>query len=94
MSKKPQKYKYKENSINSINFSSCGNNFNKCCTKNNNLKYINVSEIETEDKEMNNVESYGDKEYALCLKKALKEALDENQRVSKKYLININTIYR
>ena len=43
---------------------------------------------------MKNVEFYGDKEYALCLKKALKEALDENQRVSKKYLININTIYR
>ena len=41
---------------------------------------------------MNNVESYGDKEYALCLKKALKEALDENQRVSQNVLNNINMI--
>ena len=56
------------------------------------MKYINVNEIETEDNEAKNVESYGDKEYALCLKKALKEALDENQRVSQNVLNNINMI--
>ncbi len=48
----------------------------------NNMKCINVNIIETEDNEKNiSVESFGDREYELCLKNALKEALDENEKV-------------
>lgn len=48
------------------------------------MKCINVNIIETEDNEKKlSVESLGDREYELCLKNALKEALDENEKVSK-----------
>lgn len=61
---------------------------------NTNIKCINVEEIENEDNELNTqLESYGDKEYALCLKKALKEAIEENEKVRnyfvRKYLFYI-----
>ena len=50
----------------------------------NNLKCVNVNIMESEDKEKkSSMESLGDKEYVLCLKNALKEALDENERVRK-----------
>ena len=54
------------------------------------MKCINVDEIDTEynDKKLS-VESLGDKEYELCLKNALKEALDENEKVRKIFLIKI-----
>ena len=49
---------------------------------NNNMKCINVNEIENEDNEKKtSIESLADKEYELCLKNALKEALDENDKV-------------
>ena len=55
----------------------------------NNMKCINVNIIETEDNEKKlSVESFGDREYELCLKNALKEALDENEKVRK------NKIYK
>lgn len=48
------------------------------------MKCINVNIIETEDNEKKlSVESLGDREYELCLKNALKEALDENEKVRK-----------
>ena len=54
---------------------------------NNNMKCINVNEIENEDNSVkNSMESYGDREYELCLKNALKEALDENEKVRKNIL--------
>ena len=54
------------------------------------MKCINVNIIETEDNEKKlSVESLGDREYELCLKNALKEALDENEKV-RKYKINNN----
>ena len=47
------------------------------------MKCINVNIIECEDNEKKfSVESFGDREYELCLKNALKEALDENEKVS------------
>ena len=53
------------------------------------MKCINVNIIETEDNEKKlSVESLGDREYELCLKNALKEALDENEKVRK------NKIYK
>ena len=54
------------------------------------MKCINVDEIDTEynDKKLS-VESLGDKEYELCLKNALKEALDENEKVRKIFFIKI-----
>ena len=53
------------------------------CDINNNMKIKNFNSIETEDNNDKEIsfESYGDKEYELCLKKALKEALDENEQV-------------
>ena len=49
------------------------------------MKCINVNIIDSDDNENKiSVESLGDKEYELCLKNALKEALDENERVRKK----------
>ena len=51
------------------------------------MKCINVNEIENEDNEKKtSMESLADKEYELCLKNALKEALDENEKVRKFYL--------
>ena len=48
------------------------------------MKCINVNIIETEDNEKKlSVESLGDREYELCLKNALKEALDENEKLKK-----------
>ena len=48
------------------------------------MKCINVNIIETADNEKKlSVESLGDREYELCLKNALKEALDENEKVRK-----------
>ena len=50
------------------------------------MKCINVNIIESEDNENQlSSESLGDKEYELCLKNALKEALDENEKVRNKY---------
>ena len=46
------------------------------------MKCINVNEIENEDNEKKtSMESLADREYELCLKNALKEALDENEKV-------------
>ena len=48
------------------------------------MKCINVKIIDSDDNENKiSVESLGDKEYELCLKNALKEALDENEKVRK-----------
>jgi hypothetical protein len=48
------------------------------------MKCIDVNEIDTEDSDKKfSVESLGDREYELCLKNALKEALDENEKVRK-----------
>ena len=72
------KKKLKENKNNNIKF----NNLN--CA--NNMKCINVNIIESEDNEQKlSVESLGDREYELCLKNALKEALDENEKVRNNY---------
>ena len=57
------------------------------------MKCINVNIIETEDNEKKlSVESLGDREYELCLKNALKEALDENEKVRKNKINKINKI--
>ena len=59
-------------------------NANNVYTFNNNMKCINVNEIENEDNDIKtSMESSADKEYELCLKNALKEALDENEKVRK-----------
>ena len=51
------------------------------------MKCINVNIIESDDNENKlSVESLGDREYELCLKNALKEALDENEKVRKKII--------
>ena len=80
LSPKPNKFskqKLKENN-NNINNIKINNSIGV-----NNMKCINVNIIECEDNEKNfSVESFGDKEYELCLKNALKEALDENEKVS------------
>ena len=78
LSPKPKKFskqKLKENNNNNIKFNnSMGVN---------NMKCINVNIIECEDNEKKtSVESFGDREYELCLKNALEEALDENEKVS------------
>ena len=52
------------------------------------MKCINVNEIENEDNEKNMMESLADREYELCLKNALKEALDENEKVRIFFLNN------
>ena len=78
--KKVSRKKYKENNNN--------NGFKKSIDNiNNNMKCIDVNEVDTEDsyKKMS-AESFGDKEYELCLKNALKEAIDENERVRKYYI--------
>ena len=51
------------------------------------MKCINVNEIENEDNDKTMMESLADKEYELCLKNALREALDENEKVSNYFLI-------
>ena len=56
-------------------------NNNNIYEVNNNMKCINVNEIENDDNEKNMMESLADREYELCLKNALKEALDENEKV-------------
>ena len=56
-------------------------NNNNIYETNNNMKCINVNDIENEDNEKNMMESLADREYELCLKNALKEALDENEKV-------------
>ena len=56
-------------------------NNNNIYEANNNMKCINVNEIENEDNEKNMMESLADREYELCMKNALKEALDENEKV-------------
>ena len=61
-------------------------NNNNIYEANNNMKCINVNEIENEDNEKNMMESLADREYELCLKNALKEALDENEKVRKKFV--------
>ncbi len=54
------------------------------------MKCINVNIIESEDNENKlSVESLGDREYELCLKNALKEALDENEKVRKYNYLNL-----
>ena len=60
------------------------------------MKCINVKIIDSDDNENKiSVESLGDKEYELCLKNALKEALDENEKVRKiKLYIFLIFIYR
>ena len=46
------------------------------------MKCINVNEIENEDNDKKtSMETLADREYELCLKNALKEALDENEKV-------------
>lgn len=48
------------------------------------MNCINVNVIESEDNDKKlSVESMGNREYELCLKNALKEALDENEKVRK-----------
>ena len=47
----------------------------------NNMKCINVNTIDEDNDQKISVESLGDREYELCLKNALKEALDENEKV-------------
>ena len=84
ISPKPKKFsskKLKENNNNNIKFN------NSIIDAHNNMKCINVNIIESEDNENKlSVESLGDREYELCLKNALKEALDENEKVRKNIL--------
>ena len=65
-------------------------NNNNIYEANNNMKCINVNEIENEDNDKTMMESLADKEYELCLKNALREALDENEKVRNYFL---NKIY-
>ena len=81
VSPKPKKFsskKLKENNNNNFKFN------NSIIDGHNNMKCINVNIIESEDNENKiSVDSLGDREYELCLKNALKEALDENEKVRK-----------
>ena len=71
---KASRKKLKENNNN--------NKINNSIDNINNMKCIDVNEIDTEDSDKKfSVESLGDREYELCLKNALKEALDENEKV-------------
>ena len=93
ISPKPKKYsskKLKENNDNNFKFN------NSIIDNHNNMKCINVKIIDSDDNENKiSVESLGDKEYELCLKNALKEALDENEKVRKiKLYIFLIFIYR
>ena len=73
---KSSRKKLKENNNN--------NKINNSIDNINNMKCIDVNEIDTEDSDKKfSVESLGDREYELCLKNALKEALDENEKVRK-----------
>jgi hypothetical protein len=73
---KASRKKLKENNNN--------NKINNSIDNINNMKCIDVNEIDTEDSDKKfSVESLGDREYELCLKNALKEALDENEKVRK-----------
>lgn len=87
ISPKPKKFsskKLKENNNNNIKFN------NSIIDAHNNMKCINVNIIESEDNENKlSVESLGDREYELCLKNALKEALDENEKVRKNNYLNL-----
>ena len=87
ISPKPKKFsskKLKENNNNNIKFN------NSIIDAHNNMKCINVNIIESEDNENKlSVESLGDREYELCLKNALKEALDENEKVRKYNYLNL-----
>ena len=87
ISPKPKKFsskKLKENNHNNIKFN------NSIIDAHNNMKCINVNIIESEDNENKlSVESLGDREYELCLKNALKEALDENEKVRKYNYLNL-----
>ena len=87
ISPKPKKFsskKLKENNNNNIKFN------NSIIDAHNNMKCINVNIIESEDNENKlSVESLGDREYELCLKNALKEALDENEKVRKYNYFNL-----
>lgn len=76
LSPKPNKFskkKLKENKNNNMKF-----NISNC---DNNMKCINVNTIDEDNDQKISVESLGDREYELCLKNALKEALDENEKV-------------
>ena len=54
------------------------------------MKCINVNEIENEDNDKKtSMETLADREYELCLKNALKEALDENEKVRNFYILYI-----
>ena len=93
ISPKPKKYsskKLKENNDNNFKFN------NSIIDNHNNMKCINVKISDSDDNENKiSVESLGDKEYELCLKNALKEALDENEKVRKiKLYIFLIFIYR
>lgn len=60
------------------------NNNLKMSGSKNNIKCINVNEVENEDNEMNteeNSKSLGQKEYILCLRNALQDAISENEKV-------------
>ena len=87
ISPKPKKFsskKLKENNNNNIKFN------NSIIDAHNNMKCINVNIIESEDNENKlSVESLGDREYELCLKNVLKEALDENEKVRKYNYLNL-----
>ena len=49
----------------------------------------NLSAVKSEPKQKQNIEEEnGEKEYTLCLKKALNEAITENDYVSVKYIYN------
>ena len=83
---KPSRKKLKENNNN--------NKINNSIDNINNMKCIDVNEIETEDSYKKlSAETLGDKEYELCLKNALKEAIDENERVRKYYINLMSNIY-
>ena len=56
-------------------------NNNNIYEANNNMKCINVNEIENDDNDKTLMESLADKEYELCLKNALREAIDANEKV-------------
>ena len=58
-------------------------NTNNVYSMNNNMKCINVNEIENDDNDKILMESLADKEYELCLRNALREAIDDNEKVRK-----------
>lgn len=72
--KKLSKQKLKENKNNNIKLNDSKDTNNIKCDD------ANIMESEKYEKKLN-AECQGDREYELCLKKALKEALDENEKV-------------